>query len=290
MRRLVALLVLGGCHSAPLPATAKLDVPAVAELPATDPVVATVDDRPIRASEVALQARSAGESAKQALDDLIEAEVLAGEARRKKVQPDEDQIEKVRAAAVRQLLKREYEHETTVAAVPEREVVRFYNKNRGNFDHGKHVVVLHILIPIKGLPPEKKAAAHKRAEELAKKARGVGSPDAFRALAAPGETVEEIETARDGWVEKPFSEAAFEQLKKPGDTTGVVETTYGYHVEYLLRFVPEEHKSVSDVADQIRTFLFPMWQRQHFLEWVMQLSKTHDVVVHAEKLGAPPKK
>jgi parvulin-like peptidyl-prolyl isomerase len=267
-----------------VPASAKLNVPAVAELPATDPVVATVDERPIRASEVALQARTAHQSAKQALDDLIDTEVLAGEARRRKVQPDAEQLDEVRAAAVRALLKSDYERETTVASVPERDVVRFYNKNRGNFDHGEHVVVLHILVPIKGLPPDKKAAAKQRAEELAKKARGVGSPDAFRALAKTGETIEEIETARDGWVEKPFSEAAFDQLKKPGDTTGVVETSYGYHVEYLLRFIPAEHKSVTDVADQIRAYLFPGWQRQHFLDWVTQLSKSHDVVVHAERL------
>jgi parvulin-like peptidyl-prolyl isomerase len=285
MRRAIyAVVLLSACKAPQVPAAARLDVPATAPAPGSDEVIATVDGRLIRASDVAVQARAKGSTRKQALDDLIDAEVLAGEARRKAVKPNAEAIEPVRQAAVRALLKSTYERETTVDTVPEREVIRFYNKNRANFDHSKLVDVLHILVPTKGLSPEKKAEARKTAEALAQKARGVHTPDEFRALASPGQTVEDIQTARDGWVEKPFSEAAFDQLKKPGDVSGVVETSYGYHVLFLLKYVPELHQSIAEMTPRIREHLFPIWQRQHFLEWVMQLSKTHDVVVRADRL------
>jgi len=284
MRAFAAALLLAGCHATVPPVHGLDDVPAVAEAPDGDEVVATVDGRPIRAGEVARQANAKRVSAKQALDDLVDAEVLAGEARRKKVKLDADAVESVRAQAVKAFLRDSFERETTVDTVPQKLVVRFYNQNRGNFDHSKQVSVLHILIQTRGLSPEKKAEAKKTAEELVGKARRAQSPAEFRALAAPGQIVEQIETARGGWVERPFSEAAFDQLKKPGDVTSVVETSYGYHVLYLLRYIPELHRSIPDAAPQIRAFLFANWRHQHFLDWTGQLAKEHVVVVHVEKL------
>jgi hypothetical protein len=289
MRPLLLAIVLTGCRTPTDEKRTAMDVPAVAPAPDTDVVVATVDGRPIRASDVALQAGAKGVTAKQALDDLVDAEVLAGEARKKAVKPDADAMAEVRDAMVRALLKGTFERETTPDTVPQRSVERFYQRKKGDYDHDVLVHVLHILTPTRGLSDEKKAEAKKTAEALAVRARAVKSADEFRALATKEQKLEDITTERVGWTERAFSEGAFTQLKKPGDVSGVIATSYGYHVLYLVEYQPAQHKSLAETAPSIRALLFPAWRTQHFLDWTAELQRRHQVVVHAEKLGAPKK-
>jgi hypothetical protein len=191
---------------------------------------------------------------------------------------------------VRRYLATSFEKEITPDSVPERDVRRWFNARINQFDHSQLVDVWHILVPITGATPEQKQAARALAETLAQKARKVKSAEEFKALAdgvtSPTQPlkVEQVLTARDGWTERPFSEAAFVQLKNKGDTTGVVETSYGYHVEYLNRWIPPIHIPLSDVAPKIRKGLFPTFQQKEFPRWVADLAKSHQVTVHPERL------
>src|SRR5581483_825342 len=182
MKRAALLLALAGCRHAAESSSGPWQVPLSA--PSQDEVVATVDGRPIRAGDVATQARAAGTSAQQALQDLVDAELLAGEAARRGLEKDHDVQLAVRQTAARRLLETTFEKEVTPASLSERDYRRAYNAQRNMFDHSEYVDTWHILSPADAkAPPEEKQAARAVAEEIARRARGIGSAEAFKALA-----------------------------------------------------------------------------------------------------------
>jgi peptidyl-prolyl cis-trans isomerase C len=287
---LLAALAPGGCDK-PEVVERRFDVPLTAAAPPEDEVIATVDGRAIRASDVAVQARARGVTAKVALDELITAEVLAGEAQRRGLDRDRDAREAARAEAVRRYLQTRFEREVTPSAIPDRMLNRAYNANRSMFDHSEYVDVWHILTPVKkGASAADKAAARAVAEELAQRARGVASVEAFKALKdtvqPPGEPlkIEQVVTARDGWVLTTFSFPAFDQLKKPGDTSSVIETDYGYHVLYLVRRIPPVHESLADVTPRLRGLVFPEFQKVEFKRFLEEEVRKHAIVKHEERI------
>jgi peptidyl-prolyl cis-trans isomerase C len=264
--RAALVLLLAGCTHPPPSAT--FDVPL--EAASQDEVVATVDRRAIRAGEIAAQARAAGSTAKQALDDLIRAELLTGEAARRGLERDRDVQLAIRQSAAHRLLESDFETQVTPSSLPERLVRSYYNKHRNLFDHSEYVDVWHILCPDRA-----------SAEDIAKRARGIGSADAFKALAdGKPYKVEQIVTAREGWVETAFSHAAFDQLKAPGDTSSPIETRYGFHVLYLNRRIPPRHLTL----DEARPEMFPEAQREEFKRYLNEAMRRHHVEEHAERI------
>ncbi len=258
--------------------------PLVAQ--ASDEVVATVDGRPIYASAVALQARARGVDRRTALSDLVDAEVLAGEAARRGLDRDLEVRDETKGALVRRYLKLGFEPTASPADVPEQVVRREYTHRLAYLNHNTYADVWHFFVPMaRSAPAAVKAQGRARAEALAKRAKGLTLAQ-FKQLAADeGLRTEEIVTARDGWVERPFSEAAFVQLKKPGDTTsGIVETSYGYHVLYLVRWIPPAHITLAQAAPKIRQSVFPEFQKRAFGQFVDEAMSRHQIELHPEHL------
>src|SRR6185312_14250130 len=166
-----------------------------------DVVVATVDGRPIFAGDVARQARAEGVDRKAALDALVDAEVLAGEAARRGFDRDLEVRDETKGALVRRYLKLGFEPTVSPADVPEAVVRREYQRNLAYLNHATYADVWHFVVPVAAkATPEEKAQAHARAEALAKRAAGL-SLEAFKKLGSDeGLRVEEIVSARDGWV------------------------------------------------------------------------------------------
>jgi hypothetical protein len=277
---------LAGCHAAESGPKGRFPVPLTAQATEGDAIVATVEGRPIRASEIAAEARARGVSVKEALDDLITAEVLAGEAVRRGLDKNLDAQEAAEATAVRRLLATRFEAEVTPASVPMSLLRQVYDKNKQQLDHDVEIEVWHILVPKKNRPPESWPAARTAAEELARKARGVKSVDEFKALSkdVPGSHAEHIVTEKDGWTLKEFSYPAFDQLKRPGDTSTVIETSYGYHVLYLVQYYPAQHKSLAQAEPELRQGVFPEFQKPEFMRFVERVAGGHGVEEHPERL------
>ena len=100
-----------------------------------------------------------------------------------------------------------------------------------------------------------------------------------------GLRTEEIVTARDGWVERPFSEAAFVQLKKPGDVSYAdVETSYGFHVLYLVKWIPPVHVPLAEAAPKLRADLFAQYQKHAFQRLVDEAMARYRIELHPEHL------
>jgi peptidyl-prolyl cis-trans isomerase C len=277
-------LLLCACQAAAPESRGRFPTPLVAQATADDAVVATVDGRPIRASQIATQARAAGQTAKEALASLVDAEVLAGEAARRGLDADRESQEAAEAAAVRRLIHTGFEAEVTPASVPMSWVRKVYDKNKDALDHDAEVDVWHILIDARGLDADKKQAARAVAEDIARRARAVKDLDGFKALAPPGAKYEHIITERDGWTVREFSHPAFEQLHKPGDVSSVIETKFGYHVMYLVAIVPARHTTLAEAEPELRKGVFPEFQKPEFVRWCDRLAGSHEISVHPERL------
>jgi hypothetical protein len=280
------LVLLAACHTAAPEHRGRFPAPLVAQAAESDEVVATVDGRPIHASQVGAQARAAGQTAKDALQSLVDAELLAGEAARRGLDADPDAQEAAEAAAVRRLLHTGFETDVTPANVPTSWVRRIYDQNEKTLNHDVEADVWHILLDTRGLDGEKKAQARAAAEDIARRARGVHDLAAFKALAdgVPRAKFEHVVTERDGWTVREFSHPAFEQLHNPGDVSSVIETQFGYHVMYLVGMIPPRHTPLAEAEPELRKGVFPEFQKPEFVRWCERLAGGHEISVHPERL------
>jgi hypothetical protein len=289
--RLALVLVAAACSRTHTEASAV--APLAAE--SSDNVVATVEGRAIYANDVARQARARNVDVKTALTDLIAAEALAGEAARRGLDRDLDVRLEAKGAMVRRYLQTTFEKDVTVAEVPMELVRKAYLRNQPYLNHDVYVDVWHLLVPVeKKATPETRQAARTFAAELVERARKVHSLAEFKQLATTTEwrdaplPNEEIITERDGWTEKSFSHAAFDQLHQPGDVSNVVETPFGYHVEYLIGWKPAEHVPLKTAEPTLRQGLLPQVQKKKFDELIAELMTQHRIEQHPERLRDEP--
>ncbi len=257
-----------------------------------DTVVATVDGRPIFASAVALQAAAKPSSAKEALDDLISAEALVSEAKRRGLDQSSEVVEAGKVALAYALLQT-FEKEVTKAQLDGASIRRAYDRFKPELDHSRQIDVWHILVPLKkdALPSEIDSA-RKIADEVERRARELTDLQSFQSIAvnlrdASGAPLhcEEITTERDGWTLTSFSHPAFDQLKNPGDVSTVIRTDYGFHVLYLVGYIEPRHLSLKDAEPLLRERLFPSFQRREFARFIEQLSTAHAVRTFPERLS-----
>jgi peptidyl-prolyl cis-trans isomerase C len=293
----LAALAVAACHrSAPADEAAGHKVALIASAAPEDAVVATVDERPIRASEIAVAAKASGKTAKEALDDLVSAEALVSEASRRGLDASAVVQGAETAEAVRRFLELEFEPSVRAEDVPLRAIKRAWEKNKWLLDHSEYVDVWHILVPSKDTdPPEAQRRAEALAREIQSRAKKVTSVQDFQAIASdtklpetiPRLVSEELMTARDGWTVKEFSYPAHDQLKVPGDVSEVVKTAFGFHVIYLIRRIPPSHTTFEAAVPELRAGLLTGFQSTRFTPFVDALMQKHDVRVFPERLGAP---
>jgi hypothetical protein len=282
MRGFAFILVAAGCNARP-PANAP-SAPMVAAS-SGDEVVATVEGRPIYAADVRRQAIAGHLDRKAALDELIDAELVAGEAARRGLDRDLSVHLAAKGALVRRLLATGFEREVTPSTVPAALVRRAYDREKA-LNHDLVLDVSHMLLPIKpSAPAPERDAARARMEKLALRVKTIGSEEGFEKLGRDeGLLVERFVTPRTGFTESSFSIPVFDQLKKPGDTSTVLSTSFGFHVAYLNRVIPPQHIPLKEVEPKIRSDIFPEYQRRAFSSLVDEAMARHRLELHAERL------
>ena len=257
-------------------------------------MVAVVDGRAIRTADVKRQAEASGASARQALEALIEAEVAYGEARRRGLEEAPEVLAAVNQTLVHRFLALGWTRDFTPAQVPAEDIRKVYERNQFRLDHPPLVEVRHIIAPrpAKGDLPSR-AELRRAAEAVAKAARSVTSPEAFAGLAEQLSTPqvplrhESLVTDEHATTVEEFAKAAF-ALQAPGAVSGVVETKFGYHVIYLVRRIPAEHRDLAAASDQIRAGIFPEVRRREFARYVDRLVERHQVAAFPQRLEALP--
>lgn len=221
---------------------------------------------------------------KEALDQLIDREVLWQAARDKGVKVTDAELEaalkefeagfKNRDAYLRKLDyggfdeksyadyvrrdlagRRYLEQEIPVPEVSGDEIAAFYRENPKYFARPETARARHILVRVeRGADDQAKADARARAASILADVR---KGEDFASLA---ERYSEDSTGRGkggdlgdfrrGQMVKAFEDAAF--ALKPGEVSDVVETEYGYHVIRLESHTPAGAVPLDEVKDKIR--------------------------------------
>jgi len=142
-------------------------------------------------------------------------------------------------------------------AVPDADVDAFYKQNTERFKQGETVHASHILIGVpQGADAATKQAARAKAQQVLKQVKAGGD---FAALAKANSQDGSAQNGGDlgffpkGQMEPTFEKTAF--ALKPGQTSGLVETPFGFHIIKVLERRAPRTAPLEEVAPQIKEFL-----------------------------------
>jgi peptidyl-prolyl cis-trans isomerase D len=148
------------------------------------------------------------------------------------------------------------------------EVKQAYDANSKQYTTNEERQASHILIAVKkDASDAEKAAAKKKAEEIAAKARA--NPDSFAELAKqysqdPGSAAQggDLGSFARGAMVKPFEDAVF--AAKVGDIVGPIQTDFGYHVIKVTGITPSHVQTFDEVKGRIEADLRKQKAAQKF--------------------------
>jgi peptidyl-prolyl cis-trans isomerase C len=276
-----------------------VSVPAFAQVSATD-VVLTVNEEPVYSWEVGLlipqiQQEMVRQGTQPEQDAVIQAsmqrvvdsKLLAQEARRREMQPDDERVKAMMARIEQQAGGREKLDqtlsqfgmtyamleqsiresdlvqvfiETTIEpeiVVTADEVEKFYNQNQQMFQRPEQVHARHILIK-SGADATADAKATARAKAVSARKRAIAGED-FAGLA---KELSEGPSAPQGGdlgffsreqMVAPFSEAAF--ALEVGQISEIVETQFGFHVIKVEEKRPASTMSLDEAREPLEQML-----------------------------------
>jgi len=228
-----------------------------------------------------------GEIRKNVLEGLIGSELLAQEAKKKGIKVDQAAVtgrfdaikarfpnkEEFRSALakgdhteasikaviekgllIQEFINKEFVEKTIVT--PE-ESKAFYSSNPESFKQEEQVRASHILILVdEKAGPDQKAKARWEMEEIKKKLEKGGD---FAALAKEFSQCPSKARGGDlgffvrGQMVKPFEDVAFSL--KPGETSGIVETQFGFHIIKVVEKKPEKSVPYEEARERLEKHL-----------------------------------
>jgi len=241
--------------------------------------VITVQEVENRMNGLTPAARSLfGENKGRLLDQMIVETLLLQEARRRGLERDAEVRRLLREAERQVLVGRllELTQKERASAIGEGEISQFYESNRANFVEPESWRASHILV-------SDEETGRKALERI----RG-GEP--FPQVAQEVSTDPSKTRGGDiGFFSKgqviPEFEKAVSDLK-PGQMSGVVKTSLGYHVILLAEHKAPRQRSVAEVQDQIRQILQGQQGQRQMEAYVQELRSKAQVKIRESFPGA----
>src|SRR5687768_8807572 len=210
----------------------------------SDPVVIKSGDLQIRKSEfeaalktipAEYQAYASGAGKKAFAEDYLRMKLLAREAEKHGLDKRPETVQQLRLMRENALANAELDNIEKAIVISDADVQKVYDQRKNNYEQAK---ARHILIAFKGSPAAQQGKkelnedeAKAKAEDLRKKAVA-GSDFAELAKAESDDRGSAARGGDLGWFSKgqmvpEFEKATFDT--KPGETSPVVRTQYGYH-------------------------------------------------------------
>ncbi|WP_119156861.1 SurA N-terminal domain-containing protein [Caldimonas tepidiphila] len=178
--------------------------------------------------------------------------------------------------------------------VSDEELRRYYQENAARFSTPAERRASHILIAAeRSAPAAERDKARAKAEELLAEIRR--NPGSFEELARkhsqdPGSAANggDLDFFGRGAMVQPFEEAAFGL--KPGETSGIVETDFGFHIIRVTGARGGESKPFEAVRDEIAAEVTRQLAQQRYTEAAEQFSnmvyeQSDTLKPAADKLG-----
>jgi len=158
-------------------------------------------------------------------------------------------------------------------AVTDSEVDAFYKQNLDRFKQAEAVHARHILI---GVPADASAADRSKARQTAQSVvgqlkRGARFEDIARKLSTDTGSAQnggDVGFFPKGQMTPAFEQAAF--ALTPGQTSGVVETPFGFHVIRTIERREERTAPFEEVNGQIKEFLIRGQREKKLADFVTQ--------------------
>jgi hypothetical protein len=255
-------------------------------------VVARVGQVPIFAKQVEAQAVEMGIPVRSALEALIDSNLLAEAARKRKYPIAGSSDPDVRSALVQRLLEKELEPNLRLESIPDSDLLPLYNRVRGTFVHPR-LVEIAVLAVYTGaaMPKQFREQREQTAKELAQflKSHPAKTLDDFSALARDPKWSSRHVTFRHmlQGTDKPLSRAVGAEVSKlhaPGDTTPLVVDIDGGFIARYIGDRPPENIGFEQVRGKLAAGFFERWRRQRFLEYTSKLARLHHVEMYPDRL------
>ena len=154
------------------------------------------------------------------------------------------------------------------AVVTEADAQKFYDENPQHFNQPAQIKASHILCGKRGIKEDDYPAELEKIE--AAKAR-LDAGEAFEEVAKEVSTCPSKDKGGDlgffgkGQMDPAFEEAAF--ALEVGQTTGIVKTSFGYHIIKVTDKKEAKKKSFAEAKEQITSFLTQQKQRGLWAEY-----------------------
>jgi len=264
-----------------------------------DVVVAEVNGRPILARIIRRRAERKGITAPEALQELIDEELLVQEAERRDLHRDRVVVEAGKQAAVYQLLAETFEREFTPRDVPDSDLRRIYKQKSARWFHRPELRrFAHAYVKRPWFKRGRRWTIDiERDRELKKVMQNFQrhvadhKPKDWKAFRALAESFSQGDQALTFGIalqahkdlRRSFADALF-ALPGKGSFSEVIETRPWYHVAYLIEVVPRQNISYAQARDEIRGKVFPNARRKAFTAWVKQARKRCSIRVKPEHL------
>jgi peptidyl-prolyl cis-trans isomerase C len=175
--------------------------------------------------------------------------------------------------AIQSLIDKQVVEKITVT---DQDAQAYYDTHPEAFKQPEQIKASHILIKVDPKDdPAKKEEARKKIESIQEKLKSGAD---FAALAKEQSDCPSKEKGGDlgffgkGQMVKPFEDAAL--ALKPGETSGIVETQFGFHIIKLVEIKPEGVMPFADVKDQLLQYLKQEKVKTELDSYLATLEKT----------------
>jgi hypothetical protein len=263
-------------------------------IPASDlgAIVANVGEAPIYAKQVSAVAKVKGISNREALQEVIETNLLATAVIKtvSATPVDKDLL-------VQRLLDRDFEPTHSLASIPEKEIKELYQRALSAYVRPRLVDIGLLAIYTGGqMKPEPREKCTQTARELRdylKKHSPKTLPE-FSAIATdPNWKGKQVVFHRflQG-PEKPLSPVVGSQvlkLKSEGEMTPMIEDKDGFFVARYIGEQPPRNIPFSEVQEELRKTYFERWRPQQFLNFTGAMMRLHSIETFAQNLPGDQK-
>jgi len=285
----------------------------------TDKIVAEVNDKQIRLSELNKLYETLPEEYKQTLDKkslldkMIESEVIYQEAKKAGIEVSQGEArdylviakaqsglteeqfnEKLKNQKINEEdLTREYVKELTIKnflndkllnkiEISDNQIKDYYNKNKAQFKIDQQVTVRHILISDESSSPEKQ---EEKAASLLKEITKDNFCDYVKQYSTDTASIEncgEYTFTKNDPLVQEFKDLSFKQ--SPGQI-GIVKTQFGTHIIQTIKKTPAKTISLKDAKDKIREALKAEQVQIQYQQFYQELLKNNKIDINLEEIN-----
>ncbi|MFH0732737.1 MAG: peptidylprolyl isomerase [Candidatus Omnitrophota bacterium] len=264
-------LIISGCAKAPMDKkiVAKVNNETITEVMLND----KIDELPEYYQSAATQHK------KEILDDVIVEKLLYEEARKRKLHKDDDVKKLIDKAAKKILIAKLLEIETSVEdPISDEDIELYYRQNKEQFLIPEKVKASHILL----------SSEDEAKNVLAELDAGADFSDLARKYSKDltKDRGGDLGYFQRGQMIPEFENVCF--AIKPGQTSGIVKTRFGYHIIKVTDKRAAEYKQLGEVKETIESKLLDQTKQEQFKALVEALKSKAKIVINEEAFKEAP--